>query len=136
MTAPVDDADGFAVLVVDDDATLRGLYAEWLREQGYRVETAADGAEAVCAARLSRPGLVLMDCEMPILDGLAATREIRALPGPPVPVVMISGRDDAATRAAADGAGVARYFAKPVSLAKLQATVADHAAAHAAGRGA
>ncbi len=126
MSGPVDDASGFTVLVVDDDATLRELYAQLLREQGYRVETAANGAEAVQAVRLSRPDLVLIDYEMPILDGLAAAREIRALAGTPPPIVMISSRSDAATRAAAAAAGIARYLVKPVSLARLQSVVADH----------
>ena len=129
MTGPVDEAGGYAVLVVDDDATLRDLYAQLLREQGFRVETAADGAEAVQAVRRSRPDLVLMDYEMPVLDGLAAAREIRALPGAPPPIVMISSRGDAATRAAAAAAGIARYLVKPVSLAALQSVVADHVAA-------
>ena len=120
---------GFAVLVVDDDPTLRSLFADLLREQGWHVSTAADGAEAVRAVRRSRPHLVLMDYEMPVLDGLSAAREIAALPGPPVPVVMISSREDAATREAARAAGIGRYLAKPVSLATLQAVVAEHEAA-------
>lgn len=129
MTAMPGGPAGFAVLVVDDDPVLRDLVADLLREQGYRVATAADGAEAVRVARLSRPDLVLMDYEMPALDGLAATREIRSLPGRPVPVVMISSRDDAATRAAARAAGIERYLVKPVSLDALQAIVAGHVAA-------
>lgn len=127
MSGPAD-ANGLAVLVVDDDDTLRGLYAQLLQELGYRVDTAANGAEAVQAVRLSRPDLVLMDYEMPILDGLAAAREIHALPGAPPPIVMISSRSDAATRAAAAAAGIARYLVKPVSLAALQSAVADHVA--------
>lgn len=127
MTATV--ANGFSVLVVDDDPVLRGLVADLLREHGYRVETAADGVEAIRAARRSRPDLVLMDCEMPQLDGLAATREIRSLPGRPVPVVMVSSRDDAATREAARAAGIEHYLVKPVSPAVLQAMVAAQAAA-------
>ena len=120
---------GFAVLVVDDDPTLRGLFADLLRERGWQVSTAANGAEAVRAVRRSRPHLVLMDYEMPVLDGLAAAREIAALPGPPVPVVMVSSRDDAATREAARAAGIERYLVKPVSPATLQSVVAEHEAA-------
>jgi CheY-like chemotaxis protein len=70
-----------------------------------------------------------MDYEMPVLDGLAAARELAALPGPPLPVVMVSSRDDAATREAARAAGIGRYLVKPVSLAMLQSVVAEHAAA-------
>lgn len=130
MSGPVNDPSDFSVLVVDDDATLRDLYAELLREQGYRVETAADGAAGVQAVRRSRPDLVLIDYEMPILDGLAAAREIRALPGAPPPIVMISSRGDAATRAAASAAGIVRYLVKPLSLAALQSVVAEHLTVH------
>lgn len=135
MTTAIDDADGFAVLVVDDDPALRGLFADLLSEQGCRVSTAADGAEAVRAVRQSRPDLVLIDYEMPELDGLAAAREIRALPGRPVPIVMISSRDDAATREAARAAGIDRYLVKPVSPATLRSLVGDRAAARHGRRG-
>ena len=117
------------VLVVDDDATLRTLFVDLLRDLGHRVAAAADGAEAVRLAGEGRFDLVLMDCEMPVLDGLAAAREIRALPGPPMPIVMISSRDDAATRDAAVAAGIDRYLAKPLSVATLKKLVGAYAGA-------
>jgi len=129
MTEQSDDTDGFAVLIVDDDPTLRDLFADLLREHGWRVRTASDGAKAVCAVRQSRPDLVLMDYEMPVLDGLGAARQIRSLPGPPVPMIMISSRQDTATREAALAAGIGRYLVKPVSLALLLAIVREHATA-------
>lgn len=126
-------AADFAVLVVDDDPTLRELFAALLREQGYRVATAADGNEAVRAVRQSRPDLVLMDQEMPGLDGLAAAREIRSLPGAGVPVVMISSRDDGPSFEAARAAGIGRYLVKPVSLSTLLSVVAEEVSRRAPG---
>lgn len=128
MTEQIDDTDGFAVLIVDDNPTLRNLFADLLREHGWRVTTAADGAKAVCAIRQSRPDLVLMDYEMPVLDGLGAARRISSLPGPLVPMIMISSRKDTATREAALAAGIGRYLVKPVPLALLLAIVREHAA--------
>ncbi len=116
------------VLVVDDDPTVRTLFAELLADLGHRVSTAADGAEAVRLAGQARFALVLMDCEMPALDGIAAARAIRALPGEPPPIVMISSRDDAATRADAAAAGIERYLTKPVSLARFRKLVGEYAA--------
>jgi CheY-like chemotaxis protein len=77
----------------------------------------------------SQPDLVLMDYEMPVLDGLAAAREIRRLPGKAVPIVRVSSRTGAEVRAAAAAAGIARFVAKPVSLATLQQLLADHSGA-------
>lgn len=116
------------VLVVDDDPTLRALFAELLREAGHEVVTAGDGAEAVRLAGQARFDLVLLDCEMPVLDGLAAARAIRAQPGPVPPIVMISSRDDAATRADAAAAGIEHYLAKPVSVMRLRRLVEEYAA--------
>lgn len=129
MTEKSADTDEFSVLIVDDDPTLRDLFADLLREHGWWVTTATDGAKAVCAVRQSRPDLVLMDYEMPVLDGVGAAREIRSLPGPPVPIIMISSRQDPATREAALAAGIDRYLVKPVSLALLLAIVDEHPAA-------
>lgn len=129
MSEQGDNTNQFAVLVVDDDPVLRDLFADLLREQGWQVETAADGAQGVRSVQQSRPDLVLMDYEMPVLDGLAAARQIRSLPGRPIPIVMISSRKDSATRDAALAAGVDRYLVKPVSLAMLKTTVQEHAVA-------
>lgn len=128
MTEQSGATNGFAVLIVDDDPTLRELFGTLLREHGWRVTTATDGAEAVCSVGQSRPDLVLMDYEMPVLDGLGAARQIRSLPGPPVPIVMISSRRDTEIREAAMAAGIGRYLVKPVSLALLLAVVHEHAA--------
>ena len=116
------------ILLVDDDPTVRTLFADLLRDLGHQASTAGDGAEAVEQARRARFDLVLMDCEMPVLDGIAAARAIRALPGEPPPIVMISSRDDAATRAEAAAAGIEHYLVKPVPVARLRKLVGEYAA--------
>lgn len=90
MTAPTRPL----VLLADDQEDNRIVYRMVLEHSGYAVREARDGAEAVEIARRYRPELVLMDLTMPVMDGWAATRELRADPATcDVPVVAISARD-------------------------------------------
>jgi two-component system, cell cycle response regulator DivK len=65
------------VLVVDDDSDIRHIWDLWLTFWGFRVEEAANGAEALAKAKAHRPDLVLMDIWMPVLDGIAATQRLK-----------------------------------------------------------
>jgi CheY-like chemotaxis protein len=79
------------VLVVDDSPDARALYGEYLEFCGFRVETAADGEEAVEKARRDRPAVILMDLSMPKMDGWEAIRCLRADPAmAEVPIVVLS----------------------------------------------
>jgi CheY-like chemotaxis protein len=79
------------VLVVDDSPDARALYGEYLEFCGFRVETAADGEEAVEKARRERPAVILMDLSMPKMDGWEAIRCLRADPAmAEVPIVVLS----------------------------------------------
>jgi CheY-like chemotaxis protein len=79
------------VLVVDDSPDARALYGEYLEFCGFRVETAADGEEAVEKARRDRPSVILMDLAMPKMDGWEAIRCLRADPTMnEVPIVVLS----------------------------------------------
>lgn len=101
------------VLLVDDQSNVRrGLTMRLSLEPDIEVVgEAADGRAAVDAARRLRPSVVLMDVEMPELDGIAATRAIRsALPG--TEVVILTLHDDADTRSRAEAAGAASFVAK------------------------
>jgi CheY-like chemotaxis protein len=71
-------AGGPAVLVVDDVADVRDLVADVLRDAGYTVRTASDGLEALIAAHEMQPEVIVMDMTMPVLDGIEATRLIKA----------------------------------------------------------
>jgi|SRR5262245_634880 len=67
------------ILVVEDQEDLRAILRDFLTASGYTVIEAADGADSVAKAALERPDLVLMDIQLPVLDGYDATRQIRAL---------------------------------------------------------
>lgn len=109
------------VLVVDDDPDIRRVLTEVLEDEGYRVITASDGQRALDLIGAETPGLVLLDLQMPILNGwevLARLREQHV----PVPVVFMTAgmraRDEAQLHGA-DG-----YLAKPFDLFELVRVVA------------
>jgi two-component system response regulator RegX3 len=112
------------ILIVDDEPPLvRGLsYA--LKREGFEIEVADNGLDAVDAALSSPIDLVILDLTLPLLDGLEACRRIRASSG--VPVIMLTARD--AERDLLDGlsAGADDYLTKPFSAAELLARI--HAA--------
>ena len=78
------------VLVVDDDAEIReALYAA-LRFEGYKVHTAMNGMEAIDTARVLKPDLILMDVQMPVLDGINATKRLKGDPiTKHIPILMV-----------------------------------------------
>ncbi|MBV9579549.1 MAG: response regulator [Chloroflexi bacterium] len=114
------------VLVVDDDPAIRGLVADALREEGYSVDLAAHGREALEAMRARRPATVVLDLMMPIMDGfsfLEACQNEQLCDN--VPVVVMSAMQDALVRIQA--APIQAYLAKPFDLNDLIRTVALHA---------
>ena len=118
------------VLVVDDVAMNRDIAASFLRAVGHDVTMVADGAAAVAMAADSDFDMVLMDVRMPGMDGLEATRRIRALAGPrgKIPIVALTAQAFAEQIAACRDAGMTGHLAKPFTQAALLAVVADAAA--------
>ncbi|MFL6336300.1 MAG: response regulator [Pyrinomonadaceae bacterium] len=114
------------VLVAEDSADTRAVLRRVLATYGYRVVEAADGGEAVELAVRECPDLVLMDLNMPVMDGLAATERIRELKGRcgDVPVVAVTAFDTYGMREAASEAGCDAYLLKPLALDELEAVVA------------
>ncbi|AKJ28203.1 response regulator [Caldimonas brevitalea] len=114
-------------LVVEDDPVSRTLAAGMLKALGYAVRTAADGMEAISQCRMRAPDAVLMDVQMPVMDGLQTTRELRRLQGaghlPWFPIIVASAFYTPADRAASFAAGVDGFVTKPLMLAKLGAEV-------------
>jgi diguanylate cyclase (GGDEF)-like protein len=107
-------------LVVDDDATPRLIARRALEEAGLAVTEAANGIEAMEAFREVSPDIVVLDAEMPRLDGFEACARIRALPGGRrVPIVMVTSTDDLASIDRAFEAGATDFLTKPVPLALL-----------------
>jgi DNA-binding NtrC family response regulator len=106
------------VLVVDDEANARTALAELLRDEGYRVDMAADGFKALGKIEENEPDIVLTDLKMPGMDGLELLRKLRAQERDVVVVVMTAfGAVDTAIAAMKDGAS--DYLTKPVNVTEL-----------------
>jgi predicted signal transduction protein with EAL and GGDEF domain/FixJ family two-component response regulator len=104
------------VLVADDDPVMRLLMLEMLDGVGLEGIEAADGAQAVALAGTRAPDLILLDVEMPKMDGFAACRAIRDLPnGAMVPIVMVTGGDDLEAVTNAYEAGATDFVSKPIN---------------------
>jgi signal transduction histidine kinase/CheY-like chemotaxis protein/HPt (histidine-containing phosphotransfer) domain-containing protein len=115
------------ILVAEDNATNRLVITRMLERMGHRVEAVTNGAEAVEAVTRSNYDLVLMDVMMPEMDGLAATRSIRALP-PPVgrlPIIGLTTNALRADEAACLSAGMDLFAAKPIRAEQLAGLIAQ-----------
>lgn len=124
LVQPLAGAHG-RILLAEDGKANQLVAAAILRKAGYTVELARDGAEAAAAAESSDYDLVLMDIRMPLMDGYAATRAIRAVPGPRgrVPIIAMTasvmpGDSERCTAAGMDG-----HLPKPLGKAELLAAV-------------
>jgi DNA-binding NtrC family response regulator len=115
------------VLIVDDEYAVREVLTTFFEHEygprGYTVETASDGAGAVTAVKRKRPALVLLDIEMPGMNGVETLQRIRAI-DPAIPVIMVTGSQS--TRLAGDAikGGAVSYLPKPVRLQYLEHIVA------------
>jgi two-component system, cell cycle response regulator DivK len=112
------------ILIVEDQEDNRRILRDLLSSVGFELTEASTGDEGVRLAELSRPDLILMDVQMPVLDGYEATRRIKAKPELcEIPIIVVtsyalSGEDIKATAAGADD-----YIAKPYSPRELLAIV-------------
>ncbi|MBV8784341.1 MAG: sigma-54-dependent Fis family transcriptional regulator [Gammaproteobacteria bacterium] len=111
------------ILVVDDEADIRGLLKEILSEEGYEVDVAANAAQARASRARQVPDLVLLDIWMPDVDGITLLREWSTGGGDGCPVVMMSGHSTVETAVEATRLGAFDFVEKPLSLAKLLRTV-------------
>ena len=111
------------ILVVDDEADIRGLLKEILSEEGYDVEIAADAGQARTSRATQVPDLVLLDIWMPDTDGITLLREWSVTDGYDCPVVMMSGHGTVETAVEATRLGAFDFVEKPLSLTKLLRTV-------------
>jgi CheY-like chemotaxis protein len=102
------------ILVVDDFDDTRLLLRTWLEKKGFRVVEAENGTQAVAKAEIELPDLIIMDVEMPEMDGLSATRKIRELKQlEGVPVLAVSAYGAAQYRLEALAAGCNEYVSTP-----------------------
>jgi two-component system, response regulator, stage 0 sporulation protein F len=111
------------ILVVDDEAPVREVLAEYFTTEGYAVESAGSGAEALTAIRGGRADLVLLDVRMPGLDGMQVLRKIREL-NEAVPVIMVTANEDVGLAKETLKLGAFDYVAKPFDFDYLDRAVA------------
>jgi len=109
------------VLVVDDEAKLVSVVKGYLEQAGYRVATAANGREALFAARDHQPDLIILDMMMPVMDGLAFMREY-AREGS-APIIALTARVDETDKVLGLEMGADDYITKPFSPRELVARV-------------
>lgn len=112
------------ILIAEDDTLIRELLERFLVLLGYRVIVAGDGREAVDLAHAHEPSLILMDVGMPKMNGLEATRLIKAAPRlRQIPIVVLSAYAFTEDHHKAQAAGCDAFATKPVDLAALRATI-------------
>jgi CheY-like chemotaxis protein len=117
-------------LAEDNEANITTLY-DYLTAHGYQVVVARNGAEAVARAREARPAVILMDIQMPGMDGLEATRRIRAdRDMPKMPIIALTALAMPGDRERCLTAGVTDYMSKPIGLKGLVAKLETYLASH------
>ncbi len=132
-------ASGLHLLIAEDHPINQKLAARMVAKLGHTHRLAANGREAVEFAAAERFDLVLMDCQMPEMDGYEATREIRRQEsdtGRRIPIIALTANALAEERATCLAAGMDDHLSKPVRLEDLAATIAHHAPAPEAARAA
>ena len=108
------------ILVVEDNEENRDSLSRRLERRGFAVVVAPDGLVGIEQAKTEQPDLVLMDMNMPELDGWEATRQIKALPGLELtPVIALTAHAMTGDRERAMAVGCADYHAKPIEFQKL-----------------
>jgi len=113
-------SDSQRVLVVDDDRAVRESLRRSLEFNGYAVSLAGDGAEALAAIASTAPDALVIDVMMPRLDGIEATRALRAA-GNDLPILVLTARDSVGDRVDGLDAGADDYLTKPFALEELLA---------------
>lgn len=108
-------SDMMHILVVDDEPTARMLMSAALKKAGYQVSLAQDGAEALQQFAAEPCDLVMLDVEMPGLDGYAACARLRELAGPDLPIVMVTAMDDTDSIERAYEQGATDFISKPIN---------------------
>ena len=109
------------IIIVDDEPQILRALRINLQARGYDVHTAADGTEALGAAVLTRPDVILLDLGLPDIDGVNVIRQLRTWT--PVPIVVLSGRADSHDKVDALDAGADDYVTKPFGIEELLARI-------------
>jgi two-component system response regulator MprA len=119
--SPAED-DPQRILIVDDEPAVREALRRSLAFEGYGTEVAVDGLDALAKAEAYRPELIVLDIQMPRMDGLTAARRLRAA-GSTTPILMLTARDTVGDRVTGLDAGADDYLVKPFELDELFARI-------------
>ncbi|WP_406507540.1 response regulator transcription factor [Streptomyces sp. NBC_00212] len=119
--SPAED-DPQRILIVDDEPAVREALQRSLAFEGYGTEVAVDGLDALAKAEAYRPELIVLDIQMPRMDGLTAARRLRAA-GSTTPILMLTARDTVGDRVTGLDAGADDYLVKPFELDELFARI-------------
>ncbi|MFI9604208.1 response regulator transcription factor [Streptomyces sp. NPDC052043] len=122
MSPAEGDRDPQRILIVDDEPAVREALQRSLAFEGYETEVAVDGADALDKAASCQPDLVVLDIQMPRMDGLTAARRIRGA-GDTTPILMLTARDTVGDRVTGLDAGADDYLVKPFELDELFARI-------------
>src|SRR3972149_2379210 len=109
------------ILVVDDDPEILSFLKRGLVYEGYTVDTASDGAEALAKAREREPDLVILDLMLPGIDGIEVSKRLRQASD--VPILMLTAKGTVADRVAGLKRGAGDYLVKPLAFDELLARV-------------
>jgi two-component system cell cycle response regulator DivK len=117
------------ILIVEDQPDNRRILRDLLTKAGFDLVEAEDGAQGVIAAQTHRPDLILMDIQLPILDGYEATRRLKADPElQSIPIIVITSYALSGDEGKARAAGCDAYVTKPFSPRALLATIREQLA--------
>ncbi|WP_329300450.1 response regulator transcription factor [Streptomyces sp. NBC_00659] len=122
MSSAEGDRDTQRILIVDDEPAVRDALKRSLAFEGYDTEVAVDGADALEKATAYQPDLVVLDIQMPRMDGLTAARRMRGA-GTTTPILMLTARDTVGDRVTGLDAGADDYLVKPFELDELFARI-------------
>jgi two-component system, cell cycle response regulator DivK len=112
------------ILLVEDNEMNRDMLSRRLKRKGYDVITATDGARGISMAQSEEPALILMDISLPVVDGLQATRQLKAAPETrDIPIIALTAHAMAGDREKCLEAGCNDYATKPVEFPQLLAKI-------------
>jgi twitching motility two-component system response regulator PilH len=113
-----------SILIAEDNAADRARLSKLLIDAGYQVSTAENGQQAITAAKRAKPNVILMDVNMPEMDGFAATRALRAdADTKGIPVILVTVKDQKADKAWGQMLGATGFITKPYTDEQMLAQV-------------
>ena len=119
------------ILIVDDVQSNRSMLTDLLDLAGFSVCEAVNGRDAIDRVQATQPDLILMDMAMPVIDGIEATRRIRALPGwQQVPIITLTANASDACRIECLDAGASGFLSKPIDRAALLSLIGEQLKLH------